>query len=93
MRRVCHLRVRERRRADLTPETPAEGEGACGVIRARAAGCAWCLVPESARAGGYTHLRVYGEFMNLRGLHMILMSSYKDRRIPSVMKCLLRYRF
>lgn len=33
--------------------------------QARATGCAWCLVPETARAGGYTHLREYEEFMNL----------------------------
>lgn len=33
--------------------------------QARATGCAWCLVPEAARAGGYTHLREYEEFMNL----------------------------
>lgn len=36
---------------------------------ARAAGCAWCSVPEAARAGGYTHLREYEEFMDLRGLY------------------------
>lgn len=33
--------------------------------QARATGCAWCLVPETGRAGGYTHLREYEEFMNL----------------------------
>lgn len=39
------------------------------MTRARAAGCAWCSVPEAGRAGGYTHLRVYGEFMDLRGAY------------------------
>lgn len=37
--------------------------------QARATGCAWCLVPETARAGGYTHLREYEEFMNLFSPH------------------------
>lgn len=32
---------------------------------ARAAGYAWCTVPEADRAGGYTHLRDHEEFINL----------------------------